>query len=181
LLTQNNKDGFVPGEAASFIVLTRHAHHALNKQGNLIKIHNVGINEEAGHLNSDNAYRGDGLDKAFKKALLHCNGLSINKIYSSINGESYWSKEQGVAIIRNKKHFCDEMRVEHPADCYGDVACATGSSLIALSALALLEENAEPKAKQQEAHLVYSSSDGPSRAAVVLEKITCDASLNTVS
>ena len=180
LLTESNKDGFAPGEAASFIVLTRHAQYAQNKNNQIVKLHPVGLDEEGGHLSSDAAYRGDGLDQAFKKALLHYNGSSISKIYSSMNGESFWSKEQGVAIIRNKKHFCDDMTVEHPADCYGDPATATGTLLMGLSALALLEEKAEQKVEkkteQQGVHLVYSSSDGPTRAAVVLEKIACRVS-----
>ena len=182
LLTSANKDGFAPGEAASFIVLTRHAQNALNKNNHIIKLQPVGLGEEAGHLTSDLAYRGDGLDQTFKKALLGYNGPAVSKIYSSMNGESYWSKEQGVAIIRNKKHFCDDMTVEHPADCYGDPGTATAAILMGLSALALLEEKVEAKVEataeyqteQQgsSSHLVYSSSDGPIRAAVVLEKIT---------
>jgi len=166
LLTHTSRDAFAPGEAASFLLLTRHAEYALNKNHQIIKLHPQGIAEEAGHLTSDIPYRGDGLDQAFKQALSHYNGDPIGTIYSSMNGENFWAKEQGVAIIRNKKYFKEDMVVEHPADTFGDLGVATATALMGLSATALFEQ------KQPTTHLVYSSSDGPARASLLLEKIT---------
>jgi 3-oxoacyl-[acyl-carrier-protein] synthase-1 len=53
-------------------------------------------------LLSDETYRGDGLDAAFKQALSEHAGEGIHTIYASMNGENYWAKEFGVAYLRNK-------------------------------------------------------------------------------
>jgi len=165
LLSKNNTNGFAPGEAAGFILLTRHANKALMFNGHIIKLHPPGVSEEVGHMYSQLCYKGQGLDLAFKQALSFHASSPVSTIYSSMNGEHFWAKEYSVATIRNKKKFKDEYLTEHPADCYGDLGAATGSILIALSAMRLFKQ------AQPDAHLVYSSSDGASRAAVCVEKI----------
>ena len=55
--------------------------------------------------------------------------------------------------------------IEHPADCFGDLGIATGSVLIGLAATQLLRQPGLAT------HMVYSSSDGPRRATVLVEKI----------
>lgn len=103
LMTPGASDAFAPGEAASFLLLTRHQELAQARDGHLVTLHQPGIAEEAGHLFSEEVYRGDGLDQAFKNALAHQAGKSINSIYSSMNGENHWAKEYGVAYLRNKE------------------------------------------------------------------------------
>jgi len=164
LLSETNTDGFAPGEGAGFLLLTRHPQNALIQNGHIIELHPPGVSAEEGHLNSDVSYRGNGLDQAFKQAL--GSNKNISTIYSSLNGENFWAKEYGVAMMRNKKSFEDDFNIEHPADCYGDLGAATGGILIGLSAIRLLKQ------KQIDTHLVYSSSDSATRAAVCVEKIT---------
>ncbi len=165
LLMTGNKDGFAPGEAASFLLLTRHPGLAMERNGKIIAISPPGIANEAGHLGSDEPYRGDGLDQAFKKALINHAEPNIHTIYSSMNGENHWAKEYGVAYIRNKSAFQDKVKIEHPAECYGDVGAATAPLLIALAAESLF------KYSREQTHLVYSSSDTAKRGAIVVEKI----------
>jgi 3-oxoacyl-[acyl-carrier-protein] synthase-1 len=165
LLTKSNKDGFAPGEGAAFLLLTYRADLAMVRNGHIIAVNVPGIATEAGHMESDEPYRGDGLDKAFKKALVNHFEASIHSIYSSMNGENIWAKEYGVAYLRNKSAFAEAVKTEHPADCYGDLGSATSPALIALAAEHLFRQ---PKAR---AHLVYSSSDTAKRGAVVIEKI----------
>jgi len=166
LLAPGSTDGFAPGEGAGFLLLTRHPDHALNQHNHIVALHPPGIGEEPGHLHADQIYRGDGLDQAFKQALKDHSGADIQRIYSSMNGEHYWAKEYGVALIRSQAHFQEPLSTVHPADCYGDLGAATAPVLIALAAQQLLT-------KQQGAatHLVYSAADGPMRAAVRIEKI----------
>ena len=166
LLTPGVSDAFAPGEAASFLLLTRHIELAENRNGFAIAIHPPGIAKEEGHLYSDVPYRGDGLDQSFKKVLTKQSEKSICKIYSSMNGENHWAKEYGVAYLRNKQKFSDNFSIEHPADCYGDIGSATASTLITLAA-----ENLH-KNKNVKTHLVYSSSDSSIRGAVLVEKIS---------
>ncbi len=165
LLTIGSADSFAPGEAACFLLLTRHPELAQVRNGHMVALHPPGIANEQGHLFSKEAYRGDALDQAFKKALIHQPEKSVHSIYSSMNGENHWAKEYGVAYLRNKKAFADPVRVEHPADCYGDLGAATATTLIALAAEHL------HKNKNAHKHIVYSSSDTAMRGAIVVEKI----------
>lgn len=169
LRVPTNKDGFVPGEAACFLLLTRQRERAMIRQGHLIALHPPGLADEPGHLTSQEPYRGDGLAHAFRQALADRTPGAVQAIYSSMNGEHFWAKEYGVAYTRHHEYFHDPVKFEHPADCYGDLGCATAPALIALAAEDLLKN---PKAH---AHLVYSSSDGPKRGALVLEKIPATA------
>jgi len=164
LLSAKNSDGFAPGEGAGFLLLTTDKTRALERDGHVIVLHKPGLAEEAGNLRSDDVYRGDGLDKAFKSALVNHRRRNIHCIYSSMNGESYWAKEMGVARIRNQQSISDTAVVHHPADCYGDLGAATAPVLIALAAEHLLRS---PSAR---AALVYSSSDTATRGAIVIEK-----------
>jgi len=163
LLSQNKRDGFVPGEGASFLLLTNNPQYALNKNDHIIALHPPGIANEQGHLGSPQPYLGEGLDHAFKLAL-QGNENPISAVYSSMNGEHHWAKEYGVATLRNKQHFTQEHATIHPADCYGDLGSATGTTLIGLCAMNLLKQS---KIGQ---HLVYASSDSQTRAALRVEK-----------
>lgn len=177
LLVTGARDGFAPGEAAGFLLLTRKPELALARNGCIVALNPPGIAEEPGHLHSDEPYRGEGLDQAFKKALIHRPQQTIHRIYSSMNGEDHWAKEYGVASIRNTAHFHDPVNIEHPADRYGDLGAATAPVLIALAAEHLFND------AKATAHLVYSSSDHAKRGAIVLEKIpfaktTASANIN---
>ena len=168
LLTPGASDAFAPGEAASFLLLTRHPELAENRNGFAIALHPPGMAEEEGHLYSDAPYRGDGLDQAFKKALLSQPEHDIHSIYSSMNGENHWAKEYGVAYLRSKQKFVEKIKIEHPADCYGDLGATTATTLIALAAEHLHKD------KNAQKHLVYSSSDFGKRGAIVIEKVRID-------
>ena len=164
LLTTNSMDGFAPGEAAGFLLLTRYPELAMQQNGNVIALNPPGIADEAGHIGSEVPYRGDGLDQAFKKALVGCGENKISSIYSSMNGENHWAKEYGVAYVRNKSAFSDSVEIEHPADKLGDLGNATGAILVALAAEHLFNH------VQKGSGLVYCSSDGAKRGAIVIEK-----------
>ncbi len=170
LLSPGASDAFAPGEAASFLLLTPHVSQAQQHNGYVIALNTPGIADEAGHLysKSETPYLGEGLDRAFKSALLHQAPNSIDRIYSSMNGENYWAKEYGVAYIRSQAKFKDPTTIQHPADCYGDLGSATATALISLAATHLLNSH------HANSHLVYSSSDTAKRGAIVVEKLRID-------
>jgi len=157
-------DGFAPGEGAGFLVVTRHVDSALKIDNKIISLNTPGIAQEPGHMNSEEIYLGEGLDKSFKNALAGSN-QPVSRVYSSMNGERFWAKENGVAMMRNKKYFHDKVITEHPADCYGELGCSTGAVLIALSTVQLFNEESEFN------HLVYTSSDNEWRSSVVINKL----------
>ena len=158
-------DAFIPGEGAGFLLLTRHPEKALIVDDHIIALCPAGVAQESGHMYSDQPYRGDGLSQAVQQALKDYQGAGIHSVYSSMNGEHYWSKEYGVAMTRNHSHFKEDVIHQHHADCYGDLGAATGTVLIGLAA-----ENLR-KIKGPASHLVYSSSDNAWRAALRVEKI----------
>lgn len=168
ILASNRIDGFAPGEGAGFLLLSRHPQQALSHNHSVTALSAPGVSEEPGHIyaSEDKIYRGDGLDQAFKGALNDHSDTGIRHIYASMNGEHYWAKECGVALMRSQTHFQEPISIIHPADCYGDLGAAAGTALIGLAAQHLLT-----KQQGSATHLVYSSSDGPLRAAVGIEKI----------
>jgi 3-oxoacyl-[acyl-carrier-protein] synthase I len=165
LLSHGTADAFAPGEGACALLLTRHIELAEQKNGYVIAINPPAMTEETGHLFSEKPYKGDGLDQAFKRALQNQPANSIEAIYSSMNGENHWAKEYGVAYLRNKEKFVEKFKIEHPADCYGDLGSATGTALIIAAAENLHKFTSAKK------YLVYSSSDKSMRGALVVEKI----------
>lgn len=165
LLTAGASNAFAPGEAASCLLLTRYPQFAELRQGYGIALCRPGMAHEEGHLYSSAPYKGEGLDQAFKQALNNQPRQSIQSIYSSMNGENHWAKEYGVAYLRNKEKFIEHVKIEHPADCYGDLGVATGTTLIAIAAEDLHKDRNAKK------HLVYSSSDFGKRGAIVVEKV----------
>jgi 3-oxoacyl-[acyl-carrier-protein] synthase-1 len=125
-----------------------------------------GVGLEPGHLASEEPYRGDGLAAAFTAALEAAGELPpIGCVYSSFNGERYWAKEFGVAMLRNRDAFDPAHQMEHPAECFGDLGAAHGAVLLAMACLGL------HKGYRRSPALVYSSSDLGRRAAIVLERI----------
>lgn len=164
LLAPQNMDGFAPGEGAGFLLLTRHENRAMSRQQRIVAIQQPGLGNEPGNLLDESAdYTGAGLDAAVKAALVK-QPAPVTVVYSSMNGEHYWAKEHGVMMIRNRQSMMDDVSVEHPADCYGDLGAATGPILAALAATNLLNGLG-----QGDRALLYCASDGPARAAVCLQ------------
>lgn len=146
-------EGFVPGEAGAFTLLSS----VRPAKADSIAIYYPALADELGHRYSDQPYTGDGLAQAMRSAIKNGPGGPIKKIYSSLNGEHFGAKEYGVASIRNSASFTENVVLEHPADCIGDIGAAFAPLLLALAA-----SGAGNK-------LVYCSSDGAYRGAVCIE------------
>lgn len=165
LRTGDVQDGFVPGEAAAFLLVGQPGSGARLGKIPLACILGVGLGQEPGHLYSPQPYRGEGLAQAFA-ALFE--GLRqeerVRTLYAGLNGESLWAKELAVARIRNNEHFEEQARVEHPADALGDAGAALGPLMVGLAAQALhLGYQTGPS-------LIYCGSDREERAAVLLAR-----------
>jgi 3-oxoacyl-[acyl-carrier-protein] synthase-1 len=137
ILATNISNGFAPGEAASFLLLSKN----YDKSFLPVTLSAPGVSKEEGHYYADEVpYRGDGLAEAFRRSISNSRKEKIKRIYSSMNGENFFVKEFGVALIRNSKRIASEHSVEHPADCYGDLGAATGAVLTTLAAIELSKE-----------------------------------------
>jgi 3-oxoacyl-[acyl-carrier-protein] synthase-1 len=146
-------DGFVPGEGAGMLLLA--TEQAVNTYGlspiGVISL--PGIAVESGHRYSEQPYRGDGLADAFSLALENCPNQIIQTILASLNGENLGAKEYGVAVVRNKEKLAEDFRLEHPADCFGDIGAAFAPVLTGIACIGMLKGYLKGPA------LVYSSSD----------------------
>jgi 3-oxoacyl-[acyl-carrier-protein] synthase I len=165
LLSSANSDGFAPGEAASFFLLTKDINRAWKNNGCVFQLHIPGVARELGHLYSEEPCLGDGLDKAVKQAMSGYTGKPLKNLYSSMNGERYWSKELGTIMIRNRQYFDENTQVQHPLDCLGDMGSACG---LVLAGIAIEDLANSPK---ESVAFVYASSDKESRAALRIDKI----------
>jgi 3-oxoacyl-[acyl-carrier-protein] synthase-1 len=158
-------DGFTPGEGAAFVLLASEGAAERHGLMPLARVLACGSGVEPGHLYSDEPYLGEGLAAAIT-ATLEAAAMPgpIQTIYCSFNGERYWAREFGVARIRNGEHFADDARMEHPAECCGDLGAAHGVALAALAVDGLA------KGYRRGPALVYASSDHGDRAATVLDR-----------
>jgi 3-oxoacyl-[acyl-carrier-protein] synthase-1 len=154
-----NLDGFIPGEGAAFLLLSRGDAGGLP----LAAVSRVAVAVDNGHLYSEQPYRGDGLATAVQQlAQSETAAGPIQEVYSSMNGENHWAKEWGVAFLRNRGAFLPDHGMHHPADCFGDTGAACGPLMTGLAALGIKQGYRRSPA------LVYGSSDRGPRAALVV-------------
>ena len=154
------ENGFIPGEAACFLLLTMDIAKAQIMNSGVVNLFKPGLSQEKGHMYSESAYIGGGLSNAFSLAIKNAAGSKISKVYSSLNGERFWAKEYGVAVTRSKDFLEENFVLEHPADCLGDTGAAAGSVLIGLALQDLVSAGINDRI------LVSCSSDQGTRAAV---------------
>ena len=161
--SSGNLDGFIPGEGAAFLLLASARAAADQQLPVLGRVSPMANGFESGHLYSQEPYRGDGLATTFRQ--LVAQGVvdaPIREVYSSMTGESHWAKEWGVAYLRSKAAFQDDVRVHHPADCFGETGAASGPLLVGLAALGM------KGGYRRSPTLAYGSSDRGPRAAVIV-------------
>lgn len=160
LLCGEVMDGFIPGEGAAFLLLTNQPTASLSSKFPIV--FEPGQGTEKGHRYSQITYTGDGLATAVSTAIENAAIPKIKTLYSSMNGESFFAKEHGVAMIRNSDAFDENIKIEHPADCYGDLGAATGAVMLGIAASNI------QSGKIMSPCLVCCSSDREHRSAVVI-------------
>lgn len=163
-LRPRGTDGFIPGEAAGFLLLsTPEAARRLGLKP-VARITHVGVGAERGHRYSDEPYLGDGLAHAFQAlfAGMPGNAPKVRCVFAGFNGESLPTKEWGVAYLRNAERFQESHHLEHPADCVGDAGAALGPLMLVLAAERLRIGQVKGPT------LVWSTSDLEARAAALM-------------
>ncbi len=163
LLSPSNPDGFIPGEAAAFLLIASSNTAASRGLSPLAMVSEVSDGFEKGHLFSEENYRGEGLALTLN-GLVQGNSvrLPIREVYSSMNGENHWAKEWGVAYTRNNSAFTPEHGMHHPADSVGDTGAACGTLMVGLAAMGVSE------GYRGSPCLVYCSSDDGPRSALLV-------------
>jgi len=163
--TEANSDGFSASEGAAFLLLASPAQARATRARALARISAAAIGREAGHLYAEEPYRGDGLAGVFAELLgAAAPSGPIGCVYASFNGERYWAREFSTARVRNSSWFADDLQMEHPAECFGDLGAAMGPALVALAVHGLAG------GYRRAPCLAYASSDFGERAALLLEQ-----------
>lgn len=166
LASSMNMDGFVPGEGAAFILILNTQMARSVGLEPMARVTATAHGFEKGHLYSDEPYLGEGLAATVRDLLAEEGPSSpIRNVFSSMNGERYWSKEWSVTVVRNVGAFHEDAEIHHPADCFGDTGAAGGPLLAGLTAVGIEEGYRAPPC------LVYASSDDGERVTLLMEGV----------
>lgn len=120
LLVEENSDGVIPGEAAVAVWLTDRS------QGALGRVRSLGFGKEPARLDNDVPLLADGLVGAARQALAEA-GMTLNDVdfrVSDAAGESFFFKEQSLAVSRLLRQRKQELPLWLPAEPLGDTGKA---------------------------------------------------------
>jgi len=165
LKSKRNKDGFIPGEGASALLVETRAGAQQRKASILAVLSGLGLGRESATVNSDRPSSGRGLAQAIGMALSGENQpAEILWAAGDLNGESYRAGEWGLCQVALPAFFRALKHVWHPADATGDVGAASGPMLVSLVARAF-----ERGYARADRCLIFGSSDGEARGAIILQ------------
>ncbi len=162
ILTEENSDGFIPGEAGSAVLLAPVKPDI--KQAMVIK--GIGFGNEAASIESEEPLLADGMVDAIKQALNDAN-MTMGDLDYRINdssGESYVFKEASLALTRTLKKRKEKFDIWHPADCVGE----TGAAIVPFTLGVVLTAARKGYAPGNRLVCHYGNDDGH-RGAIILE------------
>lgn len=165
LKSSANRNGFPPGEAAGFCLLTTGATAVELGLPVLGWLEALGSAREESPIRSKTICVGRGLSQAFQDAIesLRLPEQRIDDSICDLNGEPYRSEEFAFTVLRTQMAFVDATRFVTPADCWGDVGAASGPLFANLAATAATRGYAKgPRT------LIWTSSENGDRAAAVV-------------
>jgi 3-oxoacyl-[acyl-carrier-protein] synthase-1 len=161
LLTRQNSNGFIPGEAGGAVLVGP----AGNSNEPELRCLGIGTGQERATVDSEEPLRGDGLVQAIKAAF-DTTGCLIDDLDYRItdsNGEQYWFKEATLALDRILRKRKELFEIWHPADCLGEIGAAIGPCVTAIALQAARRNYAFGRGP-----LCHFSAENSERLAVVL-------------
>ena len=163
--------GFVPGEAAAFLVIERKAAAEERGAGCYAALESVATGHEAnGYYERDVPCTGEGLTQAIRSALGGRIGpAAVSLVLCDLNGERHRANEWGLAMARCFGSDAGPSMLWHPADGLGDVGAASGVLNLVLGTLALARS---PRGRSA---LAWGASDDGERGAAVLSALSSRA------
>jgi 3-oxoacyl-[acyl-carrier-protein] synthase-1 len=171
LLTADNSNGFVPGEAAAAVVVRR---TEVSAEPQLV-VQGIGFGVEKATIESQDPLRADGLVEAITGAMAEAQTdmSSLDFRITDVSGEQYGFKEAALAVTRLLRAHKQEFDFWHAADCVGETGAAAGP--IALNyAWHASQENYS----RGDSVLCHFGNDDGKRAAVVMgyQRVSAHAS-----
>ena len=161
LLTSENSNGFIPGEAGAAVLLAR-ANEQLLPQLCCV---GLGTGIEKATVEAEEPLRADGMTQAIKAALAdgQCTYSDLHYRITDISGEQYGFKEAALALARTIRERKDEFGIWNPADCIGQPGAAIVPVALGV-ALAAARKGYAPGPGV----LCHFAADGGDRAALIL-------------
>ncbi len=134
LLSQANRYGFIPGEAAGFCLLASERLVASARLPVLGTVLGAATAREP-KLRRDRAVCvGEGLTESWRRALAALPaGAKVDQLIGDLNGQPHRADEFGFTMTRLGDRFHDPGRFRTPAECWGDVGAASGPLFVALA------------------------------------------------
>ncbi|UXY13680.1 hypothetical protein N8I74_10125 [Chitiniphilus purpureus] len=159
--TADNSDGFIPGEGAAAIMLTRDA----DPQGRGVWIEGVGEALEEAHWGSDQPNRAKALVQAIRQAAASAGCKVADQTFqiSGMSGESPYFKEASLAIGRALEHRVEQFPHELLARSVGEIGAANG-----VLTLAWLADAMTRRSGPGERGLLHLANDDGLRSALIV-------------
>jgi 3-oxoacyl-[acyl-carrier-protein] synthase I len=160
LLTEENPNGFMPGEGAGALLLG----HSSGVPGEFVCA-GIGFAREAASLDSSLPLRGDGLTQAMKTALAEARwDLAERSCYriADNSGEQYYFKEASLALSRAVRYRKQNFELWHPAESMGEAGAATALACLVVAYVAATKQYAP--ARQT---IVHFANDDGARAVIL--------------
>lgn len=162
LLGDDHSNGFIPGEAATAILIS----HPTMTPSKVI-ISGVGEGQESATLNNeDEVLKGNGIADAINQASQDA-GVEIDDTgfrVGSVSGEDYFFTEAALAQIKTLKQKVDEHPLWHPADKIGEVGAAIGGAMTIMTYYSFIKRYA-PSLNA----LCHISNDNSRRGAFIMQ------------
>ena len=162
LKTEKNSNGFMPGEAASALLLAK-----ANSSSPQLQCIGIGVGQETATVESEYPLRADGLVQAIKAALVDsgCTYKDLHYRITDLNGEHYSFKEASLALTRTMRVRKEHFDIWHPAECIGEVGAAIGPIVITVASAAAIKGYAPGPGV-----LCHFANDDGKRVALLLKQ-----------
>lgn len=122
LLTPDNPNGFVPGEAASAILCARPG------SGGSLRVAGLGLAREPAYIynKEDLPFRADGMTSAYQAAFAEagCRHSDIVLKIGDLPSESFWFKQTALAMMRTQRELTDVQPIWAVAASLGNIGAA---------------------------------------------------------
>ena len=139
LLTSQNSNGFIPGEAGAAVLVGlpgwgKSGIRNQKSEAEEVLCLGIGTGQEKATIDSEEPLRADGMVQAFKSALADAGKTMADVDYriTDLNGEQYGFKEAALAITRILRVRKELFDIWHPADCIGETGAAIGPCAVAV-------------------------------------------------
>lgn len=169
LLTSQNSNGFIPGEASAAVLI---GPPRRSNEPELLCL-GLGAGQEKATIDSEEPFRADGLVQAFQSAFADSGRTFADVDYriTDSNGEQYWFKEAAVAVTRLLREHKELLEIWHPADCVGEIGAASAPCVLGVALAAARNRYAPGRGA-----LCHFSADDGERLALLLSSV--DAGVN---